>query len=235
MFAGVWYVESQFRGFSLDGLLGYHGFRAETLRSIITLFTHHLILSGLLFNHNLLKYILRIRQPHVHCFRVSSQLLGHIVIEFREDLRGELVLHEASECLSHLQTYLFTGLLQKTVVIGHTLDDEAQETVHIAIVFGVGDALRLESDETLKGMDDFLSELPGVAVCLAQHSIRIENLIDLFVLLHKREDEFVGRLAYFSLFHKSHRYLFVGETGHHILQLEHSLGHHRVILSHQFA
>lgn len=88
-----------------------------------------------------------------------------------------------------LELYLFAGLLQKTIVLCRPPNHKGQEVVHIAVILGIGNTLRLERHQALKGMYNFLHQFPGNAGHFAHLPVTIDNLINLFVLLNEGEYE----------------------------------------------
>lgn len=78
-------------------------------------------------------------------------------------------------------------------------DNDPHELIKVRVVLRVGDALGLNDQQALKGMDDFLNLFPLVWIFPQFGSISLDDLIDALVLLDEDEEEVMRGLSYLCL------------------------------------
>lgn len=78
-------------------------------------------------------------------------------------------------------------------------EEEAHQFIHTFVVFAKGDAFRLDDEETLKGVDDFLYDFPVFRVFLDGFDIAFKDFVYFLVLFDEDEQQVVGSLTHFSL------------------------------------
>jgi hypothetical protein len=95
--------------------------------------------------------------------------------------------------------YLFGGFLDELMLVHPKRDDHPHELIQMRVVFGIGDAARLNDEEALKGVDYFLNLLPLVGTLANLGSIAPDDLIDAFVFFNEDEEQVMRGLAHFCL------------------------------------
>lgn len=78
-------------------------------------------------------------------------------------------------------------------------DDYPHELVEVRVVLGVGDAARLDDQQALKGMYNFLNLLPLVGILPQFDRIALDDLIDALVFLDEDEEQVMRGLSYLCL------------------------------------
>lgn len=120
-------------------------------------------------------------QSHPELVRELEEFLGEVLIDFREDAGGVLVLDQGDDGL-------FGGLLDEGVLVGAEGEEETEEMVEGGEVEGVGEALGLDDEEGLKRVYYFLNLFPLVGVILEVEEVSLDDLVDLLVLFDEDEE-----------------------------------------------